>query len=201
MNEVLRDAPFYGDGGGMTLTGGEPAMQSAFSEAMVRLAAAEGVSTAMETCGHAQWEALERLLPHLDHILFDLKHVDAETHRAYTGVGTERILANLRRLVNLSAPVTVRVPLIPGFNTSFASLRAIAGFVRGLDGSIESIDLLPYHALGRAKYRALGRAYRWEEHRPLSDAELGALIEVVKQAGLEVNVGGWPGAHRTSTQG
>ena len=190
MREVLRDAPFYEDGGGMTLTGGEPAMQPDFAEALVRLARAEGISTAMETCGHSRWTALERLLPYLDHILFDLKHMDSETHRARTGVGNERILSNLRRLVALNAPVTIRVPLVPGFNTSTESVRAIAEFVRGLNGSIGSIDLLPYHTLGRAKYKALGREYPWEDHRRLTEAELEALVKMVEQYGLKVNVGG-----------
>ena len=190
MREVLRDAPFYEDGGGMTLTGGEPAMPPDFAEALLRLARAEGISTAMETCGHSRWTALEGLLPYLDHILFDLKHMDSETHRARTGVGNERILSNLRRLVALNAPVTIRVPLVPGFNTSTESLRAIAEFVRGLNGSIGSIDLLPYHTLGRAKYKALGREYPWEDHRRLTEAELEALVKMVEQYGLKVNVGG-----------
>ena len=92
MQEVLRDLPFYEDGGGMTLTGGEPTMQPRMAEALLRLAKADGISTAMETCGFTQWKVFEYLLPYLDHILFDLKHVDSDIHRAFTGVDNEQIL-------------------------------------------------------------------------------------------------------------
>jgi pyruvate formate lyase activating enzyme len=155
--EVVRDIPFYGDRGGTTLTGGEPTMQPHFAEALLRLAKVETISTAMETCGYTKWTVLECLLPYLDHILFDVKHIDTKVHQTFTGVGNELILSNLRQLVALSAPVTIRVPLIPGFNASPESLRAIAEFVLGLNSSITSIDLIPYHTLGKPKYNALNR--------------------------------------------
>lgn len=190
MKEVLRDAPFYQGGGGMTLTGGEPTMQPEFAEALLRLAKAEYVSTAMETCGHTHWAVLEALLPYLDHILFDLKHVDNEAHRRYTGVDNGLILSNLRRLVALRAPLTIRVPLVPGYNSSTEDVRAIAAFLRGLGGAALGIDLLPYHTLGKAKYRALGRDYPWQEHDRLTEAEIDAAVKVFEEHGLRVNLGG-----------
>jgi pyruvate formate lyase activating enzyme len=190
MQEVLRDAPFYEDGGGLTLTGGEPTMQPHMAEAILRLAKADAISTAMETCGHTQWFVLEQLLPYLDHILFDLKHIDGELHRRYTGVGNDLILSNLRRLAALDAPLTIRVPLIPGFNASAESVGAIAEFVSGLSSSIKGVDLLPYHALGKAKYKALGRAYPWEENSRLTDEEVAELVEVVESYGLTATIGG-----------
>ncbi len=108
MREVLRDQPFYSGGGGMTLTGGEPTAQPNFAEALLRLARRAGLPTAMETCGHTRWEVFEWLLPHLDLILFDLKHMDAAVHREWTGTGNEAILSNLRRMAELKAPVSVR---------------------------------------------------------------------------------------------
>jgi pyruvate formate lyase activating enzyme len=144
----------------------------------------------METCGHTQWFVLEHLLPYLDHVLFDLKHVDDELHRIYTGAGNDLILSNLRRLAALKAPLTIRVPLIPGFNASAESVGAIAEFVSGLDGTVQGVDLLPYHTLGKAKYKALGREYPWEENGRLADAEVEALARVVESYGLTANVGG-----------
>jgi pyruvate formate lyase activating enzyme len=190
MQEVLRDAPFYEDGGGLTLTGGEPTMQPRMAEAILRLAKADTISTAMETCGHTQWFVLEQLLPYLDHILFDLKHVDDELHRVYTGVGNDLILSNLRRLAALDAPLAIRVPLIPGFNASAESVGAIARFVSGLSSSIKGVDLLPYHALGKAKYKALGRAYPWEENSRLTDEEVAELVGVIESYGLAATIGG-----------
>jgi pyruvate formate lyase activating enzyme len=190
MQEVLRDAAFYEDGGGLTLTGGEPTMQPCMAESLLRLAGAEYLSTAIETCGHTTWAVWERLLPYLDTILFDLKHVDSDIHRAFTGVGNDLILSNLRRLAELGAPLTIRVPLVPGFNADPASLSAIVEFVRGLGGDINRLDLLPYHTLGQAKYAALGREYPWMGHARLDEAEVAELTRLVESYGLAATVGG-----------
>ena len=188
MREVLRDRVFYGDGGGVTLTGGEPTMQPEFAEAILRLARAAGISTAMETCGHAAWNVWERLLPHLDQILFDVKHLDAAVHRQFTGVGNELILSNLRQLIARHAPISIRVPLIPGFNTSTESVRAIALFAR--EANFTSLDLLPYHTFGKTKYAALNRAYSYEDAPRLTPAELDAISALITSCGLTVNIGG-----------
>lgn len=188
MVQVRRDAPFYEDGGGMTLTGGEPTMQPCLAEALLRLAKAETISTAIETCGHTTWAVWERLLPYLDTILFDLKHMDSPIHRAFTGAGNELILENIRRMAELESPLTIRVPLIPGFNADPASLSAIAGFVQEL--GLNRLDLLPYHTLGRAKYEALGRDYPWVKQPRLGETEVAELAGLVESFGLAVSVGG-----------
>ena len=188
--EVLRDLPFYRDGGGMTLTGGDPTMQPDLAEALLRLTKAEGINTAMETCGHAQWDVFERLLPFLDHILFDIKHLDPQVHRQFTGQGNGLILSNAAALVKHGAPLSIRVPLIPGFNANAQALRDIAEFVKRIQPAKQSIDILPYHTLGTSKYTALGRGYPWEGHKRLTDEELEELLEPLKASGLEINVGG-----------
>jgi pyruvate formate lyase activating enzyme len=188
--EVRRDAAFYQDGGGMTLTGGEPVLQPQFAEALLRLARADCIHTAIETCGHYPWPALERLLPYLDLVLFDVKHMDSAVHRAHTGVGNEIILANLRRLASVGAPVIVRVPLIPGLNSDAASVRAIGELVANLDGGIGRIDVLPYHTLARAKYAALARPYPWAGHTSLPDSAVAGLAGVLRDLGLDVSIGG-----------
>ncbi len=188
--EVLRDAPFYAGGGGITLTGGEATMQPDMCEALLRLAKAEGISTAVETCGHTQWSVFERLLPYLDHILFDVKHLDSDIHRACCGLGNELILSNLKRLVDAGAPLTIRIPLIPGLNVTTECMLSIAEFVQDLEGDVESIDLLPYHTLGQAKYRALGREYPWEGYDRLADEEVQAIADAVRSLGFKVSIGG-----------
>jgi pyruvate formate lyase activating enzyme len=190
MDEVRRDALFYEGGGGMTLTGGEPALQPAFAEALLRLAHEECIDAAIETCGQVPWSHLERLLPYLDTVLFDVKQLDSATHRAYTGAGNELILDNLRRLAAAGAAVIVRVPLIPGFNATVESLAAIGAFVAGLPGNARQVDLLPYHTLGRAKYAALAQPYPWEGHARLTDDEVEALAGELRRIGLSVTVGG-----------
>ncbi len=195
MAEVRRDAPFYDRSGGLTLTGGEATMQPAFAEALLQLAQGEGIHTALETAGHTQWSVFERLLPHLDLLLYDLKHVDGELHRRYTGLDNALILENLRRIADLPAPkLIVRVPVIPGFNADAASLSAIAAFVLSLGRRVSEINLLPYHTLGKSKYQALGRAYPWKDQPRLTNAEMQQLAKVVSDevapAGLPVRIGG-----------
>jgi glycyl-radical enzyme activating protein/glucokinase-like ROK family protein len=189
VREVLRDQPFYRGEGGMTLTGGEPTAQPVFAEALLRLAKTAGLSTAMETCGHTRWKVFERLLPHLDLVLFDLKHLDPEIHRQWTGMDNEVILSNLRRLTELGAPVTVRVPLIPGFNADVECISAIAHFVATLEGVPKRVSLLPYHTLGKAKYASLGRPYPLEGQDPISPEIVRELTQVLEAQNIEVTIG------------
>jgi pyruvate formate lyase activating enzyme len=190
MAEVQRDAPFYLEDGGMTLTGGEPLFQSEMAEALLRLAKSEWIPTAIETCGYAYWPNIERLLPYVDRILFDLKHIDDANHLAGTGKSNELILVNLRRLVTWPVKVTVRIPLIPGFNASKKCLEDLAGFLAGLKGSIAGVDLLPYHTLGKAKYAALGRSYLWKGIERLPNEQVLEFAEIIKAYDFEVNIGG-----------
>jgi pyruvate formate lyase activating enzyme len=189
--EVERDRPFYGDGGGLTLTGGEPTLQPDLAEALLKLAKARHISTTIETCGHTTWPVFERLLPYLDTILFDLKHIDPEIHRNFTGVSNHLSLANLRKLVAYQAPVTIRIPLIPGFNADRATLYAMGQFVsETFRGAVKRLDLLPYHKLGKSKYEALGREYPWRAYHCLTDLEVADLAEVLQSFDLKVTIGG-----------
>jgi pyruvate formate lyase activating enzyme len=188
--EVQRDAPFYLEDGGLTLTGGEPLFQSEMAEAILRLAKTESLSTAMETCGYTHWPNLERLLPYLDRILFDLKHINKAVHLAGTGKSNELILVNLRRLLAWPVKVTIRIPLIPGFNASKQSLEEMAGFLAGLKGSIAGVDFLPYHTLGKTKYAALRRSFSWDGIERLSSEQVVEYAEIFKAHDFEVNIGG-----------
>jgi pyruvate formate lyase activating enzyme len=186
---VLRDAAFFQQGGGLTLTGGEPTLQPAFGEAVLRLAREEGLNTAMETCGQAPWSNFERLLPYLDLVLFDLKHLDPVRHEQATGADNALILQNARRLAATGTPTVIRVPLIPEFNADREDLAAIAHFVSELE-TVREVHLLPYHTLGRGKYRALGRANPMGDLPPMKAEEAEAYAETIREYGLQVMVGG-----------
>jgi pyruvate formate lyase activating enzyme len=190
MAEVQRDRPFYEDGGGMTLTGGEATMQPEMALALLRLARADLINTAIETTGYTRWPVLESLLPYLNTVLYDFKHIDSSVHRRFTGVGNELILENLRKLAECGAPLVVRVPLIPGFNAAPETLQAMADFIITLGASVQAVDILPYHTLGRAKYRALGREYPWENAARLRDNEVSACVEILQRTGHRITVGG-----------
>ena len=190
IREVLRDAPFYEDGGGLTLTGGEPTLQPDFALALLRLAKAEHLDTAIETTGNAPWESLEMLLPYVGLWLYDVKHLDSQIHRRYTGLGNELILSNLRKLAGLGAPIRVRVPLIPGVNLTEENLRQTAAFVEALGGAVRSVDLLPFHKLGTAKYQALGRTPLWPDPKLLPDDRVRWAAEQMRPYNIKVRIVG-----------
>lgn len=156
--EVLRDRPFYeNSGGGMTLSGGEPLAQFAFSLELLKQAKANGLHTCLETCGYAPRDHYLALLPFTDLFLFDVKTVDAERHRSFTGQDNRLILDNLRALDNAGAALHLRCPLIPGMNDSEAELHGIGVLANSL-AHVQEIEVEPYHPLGVSKAHRLGFA-------------------------------------------
>lgn len=152
---ALEDRIFYGSTGGVTLSGGEPLMQIDFAEALLRELSAQGVHTAVDTCGHAPWSAFERTLPHCRLYLFDVKHMNSEKHRQATGQGNELILNNLRLLADSGARIQIRIPLIPDFNDDDENILRTGEYLREIRP--EKIKLLPYHDMAHVKYRAIGK--------------------------------------------
>lgn len=186
VREVLRDKAFFlASGGGVTLSGGEPLMQAAFAEEILRGCKAEGLHTAIETAGNVPWSAFERVLPWTDLFLFDIKLADAEKHRRWTGSDNRRILDNFRRLCGSGKEVIVRVPLIPGVNDG-AEFDAIVELARG---DVGELHILPYHDLGRSKYEQLGIAYPMADAEN-TDGEIRRCERRAEDAGLRVSVGG-----------
>jgi pyruvate formate lyase activating enzyme len=168
MRDVLADRPFYDRAGGITISGGEPLFQHRFTEALLARCRAEGLHTALDTTAFGHWEPLAQLLPHVDLVLLDLKAMDPEVHKTWTGVDNATILRNARALgawMAQHAPggqeghgVWVRVPVVPGVNDDEANLRATAGFVRDeMSGAVRAVELLGYHTLGGDKLERLGR--------------------------------------------
>lgn len=162
VDDVLRvveqDAAFYTrSGGGMTLSGGEPLMQSEFALALLREARRRRIKTAVETCGLVPWKTLEAAAPHLNYILYDIKHMDSTIHEEQTGAPNGVILENFQRLVEQypDMPVLARTPVIPGFNDSEQAITAIAEFLRPYPNV--KYEMLPYHRLGTQKYHFLDR--------------------------------------------
>jgi len=154
--KVARDKIFYDNsGGGMTLSGGEPLAQFDFSLELLRLAREQGIHTCIETCGQCSREKLAEIAPFVDLFLFDFKESDPERHREYTGVDGRLIRENLEYLDSIGAQTVLRCPIIPGYNDRSDHLDAIAETAERLAGVVR-VELEPYHALGEAKYDALG---------------------------------------------
>ncbi len=162
LEEVLKDRPFYEtSGGGMTLSGGEPLLQPGFTRDLLAAAAAHGLHTCVETCGFAAWSDLQAILPLTGLFLYDCKETDPARHLACTGVASDPILDNLRRLDQAGAKLILRCPIIPGLNDRPDHLEGIARLANGLQHLLE-INLMPYHPLGASKSARIGVAYPLE---------------------------------------
>ena len=188
-SSIARDLPYFrSSGGGMTLSGGEPTQQPEFSYELLRACRAQGVATALETCGCAPWATLAAVASVADLVLYDIKHMDAEVHARFTGASNDVILANLERLAAFHPAVQVRVPCITGVNDDEPHMARIAGFVAGL--GIRELTLLPFNAAAGAKYRWIGRRYPLEGVAAQSGETMDRLAGVGRASGLEIRVGG-----------
>jgi pyruvate formate lyase activating enzyme len=175
---------FQQSGGGVTVSGGEPLAQRNFLLALLReLHDEAGLHTCLDTCAKAPWAALERMLPHLDLVLLDIKHTDDEKHREWTGSGNADILRNAQKLVENQFDVLVRVPLIPGFNDADADLYDIADFLA--ETGLKRVEIMPYHTFGLGKYRALGKNYLLPA---ATGSRVPEAVDILKSAGIEVEV-------------
>ena len=154
--EILKDKAFYAaSGGGVTCSGGECMLQLDLLTNLLRLCREQGIHTAVDTAGHVPFSSFERVLPYTDLFLYDVKCMDPETHKRYTGVTNERILDNLATLLRLGAPLWVRIPIISTVNDTVEEMTRIKEFL-DRHGHPEKVELLPYHAMGEHKYAALG---------------------------------------------
>ena len=181
LREVMKDLPFYGAEGGLTLSGGECLLQADFAAEVLRLAKNEGISTAVDTCGYVPWESIEKVLNVCDLFLYDIKMMDREKHKLYTGVYPELIHENLIRLSNINKPVWIRVPVIPGVNDSEQEILRIAQLLRPLR-NIKSITLIPYHTLGKSKYETLGLACAYNTSEHITPARIEQLENLLMEA-------------------
>jgi len=183
---VERDRSFYEQSaGGVTLSGGEPMLQPRFAAALLAAARSRGFHTALDTCGHAPWASFELLRRDVDLFLYDLKLVDADRHRRYTGVGNRRILANLCRLSEAGHRIVLRVPVVPGVTDDPENLAAVRAFAAGLPHLVR-LDLLPYHRIGVHKYERLDRTYRLPDTRAPARAQLGEIAAFLAAGGVPV---------------
>ncbi len=190
MQTVVQDAPYYArSGGGLTLSGGEMLLQPDFSFALLSLAQQMGINTAVETTGYADKETLARLLPVIDYVMLDIKHMDPDKHLKFIGKDNKRVLENAAFIAQNAKHLVVRVPTIPTFNDTEEEIRAISRFAASLDG-VKALHLLPYHRLGSDKYAAIGKGYPMGDIPLLSGERMRRLLEVAAESGLPCQIGG-----------
>lgn len=162
-----KDKPYFGStGGGVTFSGGECMLQADFlAESGVLLHKRE-INVAIDTAGDVDFGEFEKVLPHADLFLYDIKCIDEAKHRVFTGVSNRRIIDNFKRIYDIAPQkLVVRIPVVPGFNGNLEDMEDIASFLKPMRLIPE---LLPYHAMGEGKAIALGKEVR-TFHAPTAD--------------------------------
>jgi len=169
---LVRDKAFYDNsGGGVTLSGGEPTLAMDYSAEVSGKLAERGIPVLVETCGDFEWERFaEKLLPHIHKVFVDIKFIDEDLHKRYTGRGNARIKENIQKIIRHSSSNTlVRIPLVPGVTATRENLRAIAQWLR--DRGVARLALLPYNPLWIAKSKGLGREPQYDRETWMSREE------------------------------
>ena len=189
LNEIERDRVFYEEsGGGVTFSGGEPLAQPEFLDEVLALCRERQIHTAVDTCGLAAPEVLERIASTADLFLFDLKTMDEEKHLAFTGESNRLILENLRRLAAGGKRTTVRIPVIPGFNDDPENIRRTAAYLGTLE-AVPEISLLPYHRLGRDKSKGIDKMTETLEFASPNERILERIRKAFESSGFRVSRG------------
>lgn len=154
--EVRKDKAFYEtSGGGVTVSGGECMLYPDFVAELLDKCKKDGIGTAVDTAGNVPFGSLEKVIPFTDIFLYDIKCVTPDVHKKFTGVVNNRILDNYKLLISMGKRVIVRVPMTTECNANDEEFPKIAAFLN--EYKPEKVELLPYHALGENKYRAIGR--------------------------------------------
>ncbi|MGV8056627.1 MAG: glycyl-radical enzyme activating protein [Smithellaceae bacterium] len=188
VSTVLRDRNFYEhSGGGVTLSGGEPACQVDFAEAILRACKENRIHTALETNGNVPYAQLERLVKWTDLLLYDIKHMDSEAHRKFTGAGNEQILANVAEVAQ-KVETWLRVPVISGFNASDDFFSWLGKFGQRIGA--KKISLLPYHEWGMSKFEQINSNYvNTHTFKTPSSGDLERYGSLCEASGIKVDYG------------
>ncbi len=189
MAAIDKDRIFMDEsGGGVTFSGGEPLAQPDFLSELLSHCRKKGIHTTVDTCGFAPAAALAKIVDHVDLFLYDLKLMDEEKHKRYTGESSAIILENLARLAQKEKKIIIRLPLVPGVNDDEANLSAIAEFLRSLK-TVTEISLLPFHRMGKEKYKGLQKQDASDHLNPPSRERLEKIKSDLESFGFSVRVG------------
>ena len=170
IEQYERNKGFYANGGGLTVTGGEPLLQYDFSLDCLKKAKSLGIHTAIETCGYSL-RPLKEIASYVDLWLYDIKLLNDKEHFKYTGVSNEVILKNLAELDALSASITLHAPIIPNINQKAEHFKGLIDLVRRYP-RIKAVQLLPYHPFGLHKAEQLGTQMSYQRQETLAVAAL-----------------------------
>jgi len=184
--EVSRDSMFYqATDGGVTVSGGEPLLYADFVCSLFDKCHKVGIHTCLETAGYAPESVLWQVLRSTDYVLYDLKHLDSNAHRRFTGKPNRLVLSNAKLVVKSGVETLFRMPLVPGMNDSLQNIQETAAFLRGLESSAHRIELMPYHRLGESKYNALDIMYSMHGILPPGASHIESVRKAFEECGIQ----------------
>ncbi len=188
---VKRDIQFYQlSGGGVTISGGEPLAQPDFLYSLLATFRKNYIHTAIETCGQGAKKDYERIAPYLDFAFMDFKSANSDKHKEWTGFDNDIILGNIKAMDKLSKEygfgLIYRTPVIPGFNDTVEDIKSIGQFILDNCQNYKGVELLPYHRLGRGKYKSIGRTYELYDTVAPSDEHMETLNKTLYDMGIEL---------------
>lgn len=185
VKEIQRYKAFFKNGGGMTMTGGEPLMQPKFAKEVFRLCQEDGIHTALDTSGIYLNDEVKDVLKSVDLVLLDLKCMDPVIHEELTKVPLEPVLKFAEYLKEIGKPVWIRHVLVPGITDRDDLLEKLADFVATLP-NVERVEVLPYHNLGEYKWEELGREYELKDVEPPTVERVENAKKIIASRGLSV---------------
>lgn len=189
VKELLKDAAYWGEDGGVTLSGGEALLQEETMDLLASLKEAQA-QTAVDTCGAVPEERLRRALEHTDIVLYDLKLADTEAHRAFARAGNEQVLRNLAVVFEWARAtpgrVWIRTPVIPGATDSDENIRGIAHILDEGADMVERWELCAFNNLGSSKYAAIDRVWEYASSPLMTKQRMLDLVKVARaNCGIE----------------
>ena len=179
--------PYFDEQGGVTISGGEATLQIDFVAELLAACKEEGIHTAIDTSGYVEKDEFKKLLPDLDLVLLDLKHLDEQQHQDLTGVSNQKTLELIKLLEAEQQPYWIKHVIVPEVTDDLDEIKELAKYLSTLS-SLEKVQLLPYHTLGVHKWQELGLDYQLSETEPPSEDKLEKIKEIIKQQNVKVEI-------------
>lgn len=189
MKEIIKDEVFYEESnGGVTFSGGEPLIHGEFLYELLKRCKERGIHTAVDTSGFTAWQELLKIADKVDLFLYDIKLMDNEKHKKYTGAENVIILDNLKKLSSSGANIFVRMPIIAGVNDDDENIDEAIKFLSSINAI--QVNLLPYHKMGMDKYRRLKKDYKLSGMEKPTEERIMEIGEKFKKNGFKIKIGG-----------
>ena len=185
INEIKKYKPFFRNGGGLTVTGGEPFVQINYIEALFKRAKEEGIHTVVDTSGYIFNDRVKEVLENVDLVLLDIKSINPDTYKSLTGVELENTLKFAEYLDSIGKPVWIRHVVVPGITDKKENLEKLADYVSKLK-NVEKIELLPFHQLGTHKWEEMNLEYPLKDVKEPTAEEMKSARQIFRDKGLNV---------------